>query len=484
MAGSRERRAPGRGGTQPNIGSRGREDSRQTPPAKKVEHKVREQWEKDMQEASCLNWDEFDLTCNLFNQRLVASKELTVDGEADKRDWLTIEDVDVVLRKLRIFPSVRLLWALFLETDENCNGQVELDEFLTMVAKLKDRQPLSPDFYRRSLPRTESDHFTKVFEILDADADGMLDRDELITALRQLNNAVDLDAEYLRTQIQKADTGGTGRFKLDDFLALQARLRKAPPEVEVALMSLSEEELDRFTKSFQDWRGQSESPTPPTCSEIRRILADSGFPAPAERVKFWMNELSLDGSRDMEVRDLLFMLVSLGAGKEVRPRRLLLPNACYEDAFRVGLPLEELWDLGYDDIQKLRKAGWAAATVRRAGFATVLQLRRAGYSAVELRRSGAKAKELKLAGFSLEELRRAGYSTEVLRHVCVSLGTQVVDPHRRPEDEIVLKPLPSDFVEGGPGDERYSDNRWWSTPRIQAVLDGSARSRTSSFRLA
>jgi hypothetical protein len=202
-------------------------------------------------------------------------------------------------------------------------------------------------------------------------------------------------------------------------------------------------------------------------------------PAAGERVEHLMKDLDLNGSRDIELRDFLYCLVNLGAGKQVEKRCLLLPGASYDDAFRVGLPLEELWDLGYDDLAQLRKSGWSCSRIKRAKIATVRELRDAGYSLVELRRAGCAPLELKLAGFSLGDIRVAGFSREAINHCCQTLGASCIDT-RRSDEELFIRPLTDADAETMPESQRFGEGRWWSTPRIQGMLANTCRNRSMS----
>jgi hypothetical protein len=203
-----------------------------------------------------------------------------------------------------------------------------------------------------------------------------------------------------------------------------------------------------------------------------------------DAVRRLMQNAELDGSRPMHLREFLYMLVQIGVGTSDRPRCILLPGASYQDAFRMGFPLKELWELGYDDLVQVRKAGWSAHDVQKAGLAEAWQMRQVGYSAGELRKIGCEAKQLKLAGYSMEELRNAGFSSEVLRECCSVLskhratrkdeesGLTLVNPSGQPG---VLGAI---FEKGGPNGEL----RWWGTPRIKAMLDGPGGNKIDSVK--
>lgn len=429
--------------------------------------------DRHLEEISACGLSEGEISeaCHLFRIRVAS-------GTSDCGEALTIEDVDVLLRQLRLFMSVRFLWALFHEIDENVNGKVELNEFIWMVAKLRGRSSMSREFYLRSLPRAVKERFCKVFDILSDD--GMMQRDDLTTACRQLNPHVDTDNEEFRRTLedtlQDANASKT-KFSLDDFLVLQAKLRKAPPEIDVALLSLTDSEFQRFSGVYGQWKQVGSAMSSP--QELRSVLNQLGHPMPLEQVRRLMQNTELDGTRAIELREFLYVLVQLGAGTNDRPRSILRPGASYEEAFNMEISLEDLWELDYEDLVQIRRAGWSAHAVIKAGLGEAWQLRQVGYGADDLRKIGWSAKKLKLAGFSLEELRNAGFSSESLRE-CVSVLSKHRAHRANEESALTLRPSsegqiglaqgpPGSYFEGG---GPCGELRWWATPRIKAMLDG------------
>lgn len=146
-----------------------------------------------------------------------------------------------------------------------------------------------------------------------------------------------------------------------------------------------------------------------------------------------------------------------------------------DEAFKQGFLVEEIWELDYNDLSQIRRAGWSAQNVWKARLGEPYQLRQGGYSAADLRKVGCTAKELKLAGYSLEELRNAGFSHEVLRECTSDLSRHKAN---RTSDEtgIALQPL-EELSDGLPAARNQKavtgigELRWWTTPRIQAMLD-------------
>jgi len=95
-----------------------------------------------------------------------------------------------------------------------------------------------------------------------------------------------------------------------------------------------------------------------------------------------------------------------------------------------------------------------------------------GYSAVDLRKIGCSAKQLKLAGFSLEDLRNAGFSAQVLHDCCSVL---MKNRAQRPGEEtgLTLRPVTEGGANLAENGASQGEMRWWSTPRIQSLLDNT-----------
>lgn len=355
--------------------------------------------------------EEVEEAKGLFKQRLAQVWKLA-SVPKQRREKLSIEDVDLVMRQLRVFVTTRFIWALFLEIDENKDRTVDQEEFLMMVAKLRGRRPLSPKFYLGILSRKATEQFTAVFRILDSDNDGLLDEEGMFMGLRQLNPHVNVDMEEFRGILGKLAIEDKNLFPLEDFLVLQAKFQQQPPALEAALLSLTPKEREKYERAFAEWReARGSAPGP---QELQKLLNQMGHETSPEVVSSKLGELELRGQQ-LEVQHFLYIVVSLGAGTCERLRPVIKPGATYEEAFLAGMKVEELWDLGYDDLPRLKQAGYSAQALHRARMADVKQLRKLGYAAIDLRKSGVAASEMRQAGYALDELRNAGFSAEVLR---------------------------------------------------------------------
>eukprot|EP00747_Dinoflagellata_sp_TGD_P115781 gnl/TRDRNA2_/TRDRNA2_172238_c2_seq10.p1 gnl/TRDRNA2_/TRDRNA2_172238_c2~~gnl/TRDRNA2_/TRDRNA2_172238_c2_seq10.p1 ORF type:complete len:483 (-),score=60.35 gnl/TRDRNA2_/TRDRNA2_172238_c2_seq10:366-1697(-) len=418
--------------------------------------------------------------------------------DADGSKSLDIQEVDVLFRRMRLFLSFRMLWSLILEVDENRNGQIEADEFVVMVAKLRGREPLSREFYLRSLPRALNRRYREVFEALAKGEDGMLGRDGVVAALRKINLKTSIESDNFKKSLEEAmaesPKGGGHLVDLQRFLVLLGKLRKQAPEIDVALMSLTVEERERYTIAYRDWMSvvMSERPVKSrrvpkglvTPIDIVAVVTKLGFQSSEQQVSHILETMAPEGSnappgapQRLELREFLFILVSLGAGSGINPRPLIAPGATYQDAFQAGVSLPDMFELGYDNLLEIRNAGWGAQSLFDAGLANLKQLRQVGYTVSEMRKIGCTAIQLKLAGFSMEELRNGGFSACVLQEAAKTLSNQRVD-QKKPAGDVGINLRPLAENEAGEGFAFRPEERWWGTPRIHALLDSSSSGKS------
>merc|ERR1719321_728725 len=113
-------------------------------------------------------------------------------------------------------------------------------------------------------------------------------------------------------------------------------------------------------------------------NELHQLFVQVGFNFPIEQTRALLQEVDGDNTGEIELGEFFFLLVKLGLGSAVTLRNILGPGATYEEAFRRNVPLDDLWDLGYDDLSRLREAGWSADSLHKAGLGDIQDFRRAG----------------------------------------------------------------------------------------------------------
>lgn len=408
-----------------------------------------------------LDREEFQEARRLFDLR-----DQEGDGELDTAE------IDLLFRQMKVWMSVRQLWALIQEVDSDCSGTIEMDEFCMMLAKLKGKRPLSHEYFVRQIPRKDRQNFEGVFALLDTDSDAMLTRDEVRAGLKRLGIHVK-DANDFERVFNEIDLDGSGTVELDEFLVMMSKLRRPKPEIESAMYSFTDGEKTRFEQIFRTFDGDGQGSM--GLSELHQMFLQLGFCFALEQTKAMLNEVDVDNTGEIELGEFFFLLVKLGLGSAVTLRNILGPGATYEEAFRRNVPLDDLWDLGYDDLSRLREAGWSAESLHKAGLGDIQDFRRAGFSAHSLRACGWSAQELKLAGYAMGDLRNAGFSTGVLRSCCQQLENQKVDINAMlshaavSESTLPLKPRTPPV--GNKKQVVDPTLRWWATPRIKSLID-------------
>lgn len=400
-------------------------------------------------------------------RRLFEERDDSGDGQLDT------PEIDLLFRQMKVWMSVRQLWALIQEVDEDCSGSIEIDEFCMMLAKLKGKRPLSNQYFVKQIPRKDRANFESVFKLLDTDGDRQLSKSEVEQGLKRLRINVKDSNDFERV-FGEIDLDGSGTVEVDEFLVMMSKLRKPKPQVDAAVYSLTEAEIQKFSKIFRtfDMDGHGSM----GLNELHQLFMQLGFGFPVEQTKALLAEVDMDGSGEIELSEFFFLLVKLGIGSQVKVRNILGPSSSYEDALRLEVSYEELWDLGYTDLEKLREAGFSAENLHKAGFGEVQDFRRAGFSAASLRASGWSAQDLKLAGFSMAELRIAGFSSGVLRRCCRDFENKRVDMNAMMgqsvpmlDNTLPLKPRTPPI--GGIAKAMDPNLRWWSTPRIKNLID-------------
>lgn len=411
-------------------------------------------------EQSGLDYAEFEEARRLFDER-----DDSGDGQLDTAE------IDLLFRQMKMWMSVRQLWALMEEVDSDRSGSIEMDEFCMMLAKLRGKRPLSKEYFIRQISRKDRSNFEAVFKLLDIDGNHELCKGEVEQGIKRLGIRAK-DQEDFERIFKEIDLDGSGKVELDEFLVMMSKMRKPKPEVDAAVYHFTEVEEEKFKKIFRtfDLDGQGSM----GLTELHQLFMQLGFGFPVEQTKALLAEVDVDNSGEIELAEFFFLLVKLGIGSGVKLRNILGPGSSYEEAFRLNVPLEELWDLGYDDLSQLREAGWSAENLHKAGFGDVQDFRRAGFSAAALRASGWSAHDLKLAGFSLADLRIAGFSSGVLRRCCRDLENKRVDMNvlngpPMMDNMIPLKPRTPPM--GGVAKAVEPALRWWSTPRIKNLID-------------
>lgn len=414
----------------------------------------------------------------LSEDELLRFWDLFESLDTTKRGVLELPEVDYIFRKSNFWLSEKQVWALVQELYSS--EGIAFDDLCMLLAKLYGRRPLSMEYFVRQFPRKAKEQLQKVFEILDKDGNNTLCEEEARRGLEAVNVRVQSE-EHFAAIFREIDMNDSGTIDFGEFLVLMMKIRKPVPQISCAWLHLTEAEQKKFGDVFHAFDKGVKGLDAKELSEIFRAL---GFPADLQRTLEIVEEMDADSSGQMELEEFFFMLVRLGAGTARRTRVLLHPGATYEDAFKMGISLDLLWDLGYDDLRRLREAGWGPQELHAAKMGNLLDFRQAGFTASELRKAGWHAKDLKLTGYSTAELRIGGFSAAALSRVSRDFTGKCIDVEG-PQDvsfPLPLRPLtpvgarrnsylPTPALERPQSAPRRL-SRWWSTPRIQQLVEG------------
>lgn len=403
---------------------------------------------------------------------------------------LQLPEVDYILRKKLFWLSEKQVWALVQELHFDSSRGIAFDDLCLLLAKLWGRRPLSFTYHVRQFPRKSKEQLQKVFKILDKDGNGTLCEEEAHKALESMHVPIQSEAHFHEI-FKEIDQNESGTIDFEEFLVLMTKIRKPIPQISCAKLHLTEAEQQRYRDVFHSFdKGVSGL----DAQELQNIFTALGFPSDPQKTAALIHELDADESGMMDLDEFYFLLVRLGAGTASLTRVLLHPGASYEDARRMGISLELLWDLGYDDLRSLREAGWGVKELHAAKMGHLLDFRRAGFTAAELRRAGWHAQDLKLAGYSTADLRIGGFSAAALSRVSRDLTFKCIDLDGPPGRRFPLPIRPLTPVGGRRGSAPMKEiqpvateqqrpqsaprrmSRWWSTPRLQSLMEGPERS--------
>ncbi len=89
--------------------------------------------------------------------------------------------------------------------DTNCNGYVDYDEFISMMAQTKIK------------PRSDADEVREIFKVFDIDGDGFINEYEIKMKMQDLGE--NLSDDDVKKMIKAADKNGDGLIDMNGKLA-------------------------------------------------------------------------------------------------------------------------------------------------------------------------------------------------------------------------------------------------------------------------
>ena len=120
--------------------------------------------------------------------------------DVDQSGRISSAELGKVMEQLGQHPSEADLHAMVSEVDVDGDGEINFEEFLTMMAKKEN---------------SENDEIKAAFEIFDKNQDGFISPTELRTVMESLGEV--LTEADIDTMMKGADENGDGQVSFDEF---------------------------------------------------------------------------------------------------------------------------------------------------------------------------------------------------------------------------------------------------------------------------
>jgi len=227
------------------------------------------------------------------------------------------EELEDMLQKLNINLTAIQIDEVIAEVDKDGSGEIEFDEFLSMMAKLGGaRKKIRP---REYIDRETLDQYHQVFAFFDKDNSGEISVKELDQCLRKMN--VVLRQDQVNQLLQKYDDDNSGAIEFPEFAAMLIDLKKLRRKCKI-----SPETTDALTLRMDGF----------TATEVKC----AGFEAkPMKEAGYGVKAMSKSGFEPIALRKAGFSATDLrSAGRGAHELK------------RVGFSLSDLRNAGYSAL--------------------------------------------------------------------------------------------------------------------------------------
>ncbi|NP_001151507.2 calmodulin [Zea mays] len=124
--------------------------------------------------------------------------------DKDGDGTITTKELGTVMRSLGQSPTEEELQEMVDEVDADGSGAIDLQEFLTLLAR-----------QMREASGADEDELREAFHVFDQDQNGFISRDELRHVLQNLGER--LSEEELAEMLREADADGDGQINYSEF---------------------------------------------------------------------------------------------------------------------------------------------------------------------------------------------------------------------------------------------------------------------------
>eukprot|EP00299_Pterocystis_sp_00344_P016708 c8379_g1_i1.p1 GENE.c8379_g1_i1~~c8379_g1_i1.p1 ORF type:complete len:607 (+),score=189.99 c8379_g1_i1:48-1868(+) len=138
----------------------------------------------------------------LSEQQLSDFKSAFELFDKDGDGAITLSELQTVMGKLNLHPTIPQLRAMILEADVDGSGKIEFTDFVQLMSN--QYTPNNPD-----------DEIYAAFKVFDRDGNGVITKEELREVMESLGE--DLSKEDLDALMREADTDGNGQMDYQEF---------------------------------------------------------------------------------------------------------------------------------------------------------------------------------------------------------------------------------------------------------------------------
>ena len=125
--------------------------------------------------------------------------------DKDKDGYITVKELDQIMKNLGQSPTESELQNMINEVDIDRNGTIDFREFLgIMMKKLKETD--------------SEDELIEVFKIFDSDGNGLINSNELLNVMLTLGE--ETNKEDIEDIIKDVDHDGDGFINFEEFIRL------------------------------------------------------------------------------------------------------------------------------------------------------------------------------------------------------------------------------------------------------------------------